>query len=73
MVTSAQSNLIDSALAPGQMNGAVSVSVLKKALDASRQEGASAVQLIDDAGAVQAGDPLVAKATGLGGLIDVQA
>jgi hypothetical protein len=71
MVSSAQSNPINSAVAPGQLNSDISVSVLKKALDASRQQGAAAVQLIDNAG-IQAGDPLVAKATGLGGLIDVQ-
>ena len=73
MVSSAQTNLINSALAPGQLNSDISVSVLKKALDASRQEGEAAVQLIDSAGVAQAGDPLVAKATGLGGLIDTQA
>jgi hypothetical protein len=73
MVSSAQSRLIDASLSPAQVDNAVSVSVLRKSLDAARQEGASAVQLIDSAAVPQRGDALVARATGLGNLIDVQA
>ncbi len=59
-------------MSPAQVNNAVSYSVLRKSLDAARQEGASAVELIDNAGTPQPGDALVAKATGLGSLVDIQ-
>ncbi|MGN6369747.1 MAG: putative motility protein [Phycisphaerae bacterium] len=73
MVSSAQSRLSDASLSPAQVNNALSISLLRKSLDAARQEGASAVQLIDSAAPPQPGDALVAKATGLGNLIDLQA
>ncbi len=72
MVSSIQSSSNDPSMSPAQVDNAVAISVLRKSLDAARQQGASAVQLIDDAAAPQPGDALVAKATGLGGLIDVQ-
>jgi hypothetical protein len=73
MVSSAPSSLNAASMSPAQVDNAVSISVLRKSLDAARQEGASAVQLIDSAAAVQPGDSLVAKATGLGSLVDVRA
>ena len=75
MVSAAQSSLIDASLLPAQVDNAISTALLKKTFDAARQEGNSAVQLIDSAGQVgpQAGDALVAKATGLGGLLDISA
>jgi hypothetical protein len=53
----------------------VQYAVAGKILDQQRSDGAAAVQLIQAAtsGANQAGDQLVAAATGLGGSLDVQA
>jgi hypothetical protein len=75
MVSAAQTNLINASLAPAQVDNAIATSVLSKTLDAARQQGASVVQLIDDAaeGGPQPGDALVAKATGLGSLVDISA
>jgi len=75
MVSAAQSNLIDASLSPAQVSNAISTSVLSKTLDAARQQGASVVQLIDDASlsGPQPGDALVAKATGLGSFLDISA
>jgi hypothetical protein len=76
MVSAAQNNLIQSYLDAQLTPTLVSTAVASKALAAQRQEGASAVQLIDDAGASDgsmAGDQLVARATGLGGQLDVTA
>jgi hypothetical protein len=52
--------------------GAVQVRVAKKMLDMEKFQGAAAVKLIEAAGrgAAQAGDALVAAATGLGGQLD---
>lgn len=61
-----------SGLQQTQTAQAIQVSVAKKALDAQRQQGAAAIQLIEAAGGTGGpGDALVAKATGLGGRIDV--
>jgi hypothetical protein len=51
---------------------AVQMRVAKKALDMQEFQGQAAIQLIEAAGrgAAQAGDELVAAATGLGGSID---
>ena len=52
--------------------GAVQMRVAKKMLDMEKFQGAAAVKLIEAAGrgAAQAGDALVAAATGLGGQLD---
>lgn len=79
MISTAQSQMVDASLAPMRLRTEISTSVLKKTLNAARDEGAAMVDLIDSAGAVgsggggQAGDALVAKATGVGGLLDVMA
>jgi hypothetical protein len=51
----------------------VQYAVAAKTMDMQRMEGAAAVQLIQAAtsGAGQAGDAMVAAATGLGGSLDV--
>jgi hypothetical protein len=71
MVSPAQSKLIEAALIPARVASEVSSSVAAKTLDAARQQGAQVVSLIDKAGQIGAGDALVAKATGKGGLLDV--
>ncbi|HEY2587861.1 MAG TPA: hypothetical protein VGI81_19110 [Tepidisphaeraceae bacterium] len=55
-----------------QAISSVQIAVAKKMLDIDRSEGNAAVQLIQaaDKGASQAGDALVAAATGLGGNVD---
>lgn len=78
MVSAAQQRLIDSSLTPSRVAGQVSTSVTAKTLDIARLQGAQMVAMIDKAGVqsqsgVQAGDPLVAKATGLGANLDVYA
>ena len=52
--------------------GAVQMRVARKILDAQEMQGAAAVRLIEaaTAGVSQAGDALVAAATGLGGNVD---
>jgi len=52
--------------------GEVQMAVAKKMLDSQRMQGAAAVQLIQAASNTgsQAGDALVAQATGLGGTLD---
>jgi hypothetical protein len=51
----------------------IQVSVAKRVLDHQKMQGAAAVQLIEAAskGVAQAGDALVAAATGLGSQMDV--
>jgi hypothetical protein len=75
MVSAAQSNLIAASQIPAQVDNNISYAVLAKVNDAERQEGAADVSLIDAANgsAPGPGDPLVAKATGLGGMLDVSA
>jgi hypothetical protein len=75
MVSAAQSNLITASLIPAQVDNNISYAVLAKANDAERQAGESDVELIDAANrsAPGPGDPLVAKATGLGSLLDIDA
>jgi hypothetical protein len=53
----------------------VNVAVAKKVMDTQRMEGAAAIQLVQSAskGVGQAGDQLVAAATGLGGALDTYA
>jgi hypothetical protein len=73
MVSAAQQTLIDASLSPGVIAGKISSAVAAKSMNVERQEGADVLDLLEgatDAGA-QAGDPLVAKATGVGGLLDV--
>ena len=53
----------------------VQYAVARKMLDSQQTQGAAIVKLIDAAshGAAQAGDQLVAAATGLGGAVDTYA
>ena len=51
---------------------AIQVSVARKTLDAQRQQGDAALQLIAAATQAGPGDALAAQATGLGGLLDVR-
>jgi hypothetical protein len=55
-----------------EMMSRVQFAVARKLLDAQSQQGAAAVKLIDAAGKIasQAGDEMVAAATGLGGSLD---
>jgi hypothetical protein len=74
MVTPTQQKLIEAQLAPARIGQAISTAVAVKARDAAKMEGAAVLQLLEAAGSVAQptpGDPLVAKATGLGSLIDV--
>lgn len=48
----------------------VQLGVARKILDQQEMQGAAAIQLIQAAGKVGAGDPMVAAATGLGGNVD---
>jgi hypothetical protein len=74
MISPAQSQMIDAQLAPARIANDVSYAVAAKTLNAQRQEGATLLKLLDSAeGTPQPGDPLVAKATGLGSLLDVRA
>ncbi len=58
-----------------EVMGQVQIRVAKKILDVERANGAAAIQLIQAAstGVARAGDALVARATGLGGQLDVTA
>lgn len=53
----------------------VQMRVARKILDTQRQSGDAAIQLIEAAstGVAKAGDALVARATGLGGELDIRA
>jgi hypothetical protein len=73
MVSAAQNNLIEAALTPARIGTEISTSVAAKTLDAAREQGAQLVSLIDNAGQIAPGDALVAKATGMGSLLDVTA
>jgi len=84
MVSPAQNNLIQSYLSALATPNAIATAVTAKAFAVARQEGAAAVQLLDSAAAADsgdsagadtslAGDSLVARATGLGGQLDVTA
>ncbi|HEY8666831.1 MAG TPA: hypothetical protein VIL86_09210 [Tepidisphaeraceae bacterium] len=55
--------------------GQVQMRVARKMLDVQQFQGAAAIKLIEAAskGAEQAGDALVAQATGLGGALDTYA
>ena|GEM_PF-1326576 len=66
-LTAAISNLQQS-----KIIGQVQIAVAKKVMDAQKQNGAAALELLDAAqnGVSKAGDSLVAAATGLGGAID---
>jgi hypothetical protein len=58
------------AIKQSNLNSQVQMTVARKMLDNQEMQGAAAIQLIEAAGNVGAGDPLVAAATGLGGAID---
>ena len=65
-------------IAAAQMGMQIATALAAKQMQADRQQGANAIQLLEaaDISGGQtglAGDPLVAKATGLGGLLDVVA
>ena len=64
-----------SGLQQAQTMSAVQISVARKILDNRQMQGDAAVKLIEAAGrtSTQAGDTLVAAATGLGGQIDTYA
>ncbi|WP_428937311.1 hypothetical protein [Fontivita pretiosa] len=55
-----------------ELTARVQYAVARKLLDAQAQQGSAAVKLIEAAGRIpsQAGDELVAAATGLGGQLD---
>jgi hypothetical protein len=60
-----------SAYVQSQTIGQVQTAVDAKVLNIARDQGASAIQLLQGAlGGSQAGDPLTAAATGLGGVLD---
>ena len=75
MVSPAQQASIQASLIPSAVANEVSTSIAAKTLQAQRQQGDALLALLDsaspDPGGVGPGDPLVAKATGLGGLLDV--
>jgi len=75
MISPAQNNLVEASLIPARVSNDISVAVAAKSLANDRQQGAQLTQLIDAAGQIAspAGDPLVARATGVGGLLDVNA
>jgi hypothetical protein len=73
MVSAAQNKLIEASLIPARVSNEISTSVAAKTLDAARTQGAQMISLIDSAGQIGAGDALVARATGLGGTLDVTA
>jgi hypothetical protein len=56
-----------------QMNSRVQFAVARKILDNQQMQGNAAIKLIQAAGSgvAQAGDELVAAATGLGGELDI--
>jgi hypothetical protein len=65
---------IVSSIQQAQTSQAIQTSVAKKVMDAQRQDGAEALQLLRAAGNTGgAGDALVAQATGLGGQVDTYA
>jgi hypothetical protein len=66
-------DLVSGILANNQSNlmQQVQVAVARKALDQQELQGAAAIKMIQSAGQVAAGDPMVAAATGLGGSIDI--
>ena len=61
-----------SGLQQAKVLGQVQIAVAKKVLDAQKQNGAAALELLNAAqnGVSSAGDAMVAAATGLGGTID---
>lgn len=48
----------------------VQLGVARKILDQQEMQGAAAIKMIQAAGNVGAGDPMVAAATGMGGAVD---
>ncbi len=75
MVSAAQQSMIDSALIPARVASEIDTAIAAKTLKMARQQGAALVEMIDgaDQPATTAGDPLVAKATGLGQNLDIMA
>ena len=63
-----------SSLRTSSIVGQLQLRVARKILDDQQLEGSAAIKLIEAAsnGVSQAGDTLAARATGLGGLLDVQ-
>ncbi len=61
-------------LKTSELMGQVQMRIARKMLDSQKMEGAAAIKLIEAAssGVGDAGDELVAKATGLGGMLDVR-
>jgi hypothetical protein len=76
MISAAQQSLSQGAIPPAALSSDISTAVAAKALNAQRQQGDAIVKLLDSAGSdgeMGPGDALVAKATGLGGLLDITA
>lgn len=62
-----------SSLTQAQTASAIQTRVAAKAMDAQRQQGAAVLKLLEAASLTAGpGDELAAKATGLGGLLDVR-
>jgi len=62
-----------SSLQQAQTAQAIQIKVASKVLDAQRQQGAAALQLIQAAAPTAGpGDPSVARASGLGGVMDTR-
>jgi hypothetical protein len=68
-------DLISGTLAAKQASLAsqVDFAVARKMLDQQQMAGDAAIKMIQAAGQISAGDPMVAAATGLGGELDVTA
>ena len=62
-------------LQQAKIAGQIQLAVARKAMDVQKMQGAGVMKLLDAAsrGAAQAGDALVAEATGLGGTLDTYA
>jgi hypothetical protein len=75
MISPVQEKMIDAMLTPARLGAELSASIAAKSMDAQRAQGASVLKLLDGAAkmAPAPGDALVAKATGLGGLLDTTA
>lgn len=61
-----------SGMQTAKIGSEIQIAVAKKMLDAQKMSGAAAIKLLESAasGPAEAGDALVAAATGLGGAVD---
>lgn len=62
-------------LKTAEIHAQIGMRVARRILDVQKMEGAAALKLLESAsaGVGKAGDALVAKATGLGGQLDIRA